>query len=70
MKVYRQLLTTGLSERGWRVRCRTAPLLLGRLALGPLAGRGGSAAKWLGYLDQFLLFPPLLWLEQIGRAHV
>jgi glycosyltransferase involved in cell wall biosynthesis len=32
--------------------------------LGRLASPGGAAAKWLGYLDQFLIFPLLLRLEQ------
>ncbi|WP_216909534.1 glycosyltransferase [Synechococcus sp. CCY 0621] len=34
----------------------TAPVLLARLAK-----YHQSFAKWLGYLDQFVLFPPLLW---------
>lgn len=59
MAAYRQLLAEGLAERGWAVRCRTAPVLLGRLA-----PAGSGAGKWLGYLDQLLIFPVLLALEQ------
>lgn len=59
MAAYRQLLAKGLAERGWLVRSRTAPVVLGRLV-----PAGSEPAKWLGYLDQFAIFPLLLMLEQ------
>lgn len=55
MRAYAELLAGGLAGRGHSCQLSTAPLLLGRLAR-----RGSSLAKWLGYLDQFLLYPPLL----------
>lgn len=58
MRCFAGLLAAGLRGRGHQVECCTAPVLLSRLA--PAAS---VAAKWLGYLDQFLLFPPLLWLR-------
>lgn len=59
MRGFAGMIATGLRSRGHHVECCTAPVLLGRLA------RANSrAAKWLGYLDQFLLFPPLLWWRQ------
>jgi glycosyltransferase involved in cell wall biosynthesis len=56
MQVFSETIQQGLRRRGHQVRIFTAPVVLTRLA------RPGSAlAKWLGYLDQFVLFPPLLW---------
>lgn len=59
MALYRQQVEEGLRERGHAVRALTAPVLLGRLG-----AAGSGAAKWLGYLDQFVLFPPLLLWQQ------
>ena len=49
-------IATGLRARGHCVREITAPLLLGRLAR-----RQRTLAKWLGYIDQFVLFRLQLW---------
>ncbi|MFM7086961.1 MAG: glycosyltransferase [Cyanobium sp.] len=59
MAHYRHLVASGLQQRGYRVQCLTAPVLLGRLA-----GPGSAAAKWLGYGDQLLIFPLLLFWRQ------
>lgn len=59
MAGYRKLAENGLRERGHRVKTLTAPRVLGRLVH---PSNGG--AKWLGYLDQLLIFPPLLLLRQ------
>lgn len=56
MRAFRDLIAAGLRRRGHQVTLCTAPVLLGRLG-----GSRPALTKWLGYLDQFLLFPPLLW---------
>jgi glycosyltransferase involved in cell wall biosynthesis len=58
MRAFADQIALGLRRRGFRVRELTAPVLLGRLLPRPHA-----AAKWLGYIDQFLIFPPWLWLQ-------
>jgi glycosyltransferase involved in cell wall biosynthesis len=58
MRIFADQISTGLRGRGYRVQEFTAPVLLGRLL-----PRTHAAAKWLGYLDQFLIFPPWLWLR-------
>ena len=58
MRAYADQIAAGLRGRGYWVQELTAPVLLGRL-LSP----SHAAAKWLGYFDQFLIFPPWLWLE-------
>ena len=58
MRTYAEALASGLAARGHKVRALTAPVLFGGLF--PLRH---PLAKWLGYLDQFLIFPPLLWLQ-------
>jgi glycosyltransferase involved in cell wall biosynthesis len=58
MRAYADLIRHGLQRRGHRVDTLTAHPHLGRLVR-----PGTPAAKWLGYLDQFLLFPPRLWLR-------
>jgi glycosyltransferase involved in cell wall biosynthesis len=66
MRGFADLIAVGLRSRGHRVQELTAPVLLARLALGhsPLA-KHSSLTKWLGYLDRFVLFPPLLWLRAL-----
>lgn len=61
MRAFANQIATGLRQRGHVVNELTAPVCLGRL-LPP----AHPAAKWLGYLDQFLIFPPLLWLRAIS----
>lgn len=58
MRAFADQIAAGLRRRGYRVQELTAPVLLGRLL-----PRSHSAAKWLGYFDQLLIFPPLLWLR-------
>jgi glycosyltransferase involved in cell wall biosynthesis len=58
MRTFADQIAVGLRSRGHLVQELTAPVLFGRLL-----GRSNSAAKWLGYFDQFLIFPPLLWLR-------
>lgn len=59
MRAFVQLLCEALEARGHRVRCESAPVLLGRLKL-PQAWR-----KWLGYVDCFVLFPLLFRCRQL-----
>lgn len=61
MAVFRELVQEGLRQRGHVVLSLTAPCIMGRFA-----PRGSAASKWLGYLDQLLLFPPLLFLWQVS----
>ncbi|MFO0017567.1 MAG: glycosyltransferase [Synechococcaceae cyanobacterium] len=55
MRAFAELLVGGMASRGHRCHTLTAPQRLGRLAR-----LGSGLAKWLGYVDQFLLFPPSL----------
>jgi glycosyltransferase involved in cell wall biosynthesis len=55
MGAFASQIAAGLRARGHTVDVFTAPVRLGRLA-----HRQRALAKWLGYLDQFILFPPLL----------
>jgi glycosyltransferase involved in cell wall biosynthesis len=59
MAAYRELLCEGAEALGYRVTQLTASVWLGRLG-----SRGGGMTKWLGYVDQFLLFPLKLWRQQ------
>ena len=56
MRSFALLIATGLRARGHQVREITAPLLLGRFAK-----RQRLFAKWLGYLDRYVLFHLQLW---------
>ena len=58
MRAFADQIAIGLRARGHQVQELTAPVLLARLAR-----RHSSLSKWLGYLDQFVLFQPLLWLR-------
>jgi glycosyltransferase involved in cell wall biosynthesis len=58
MRTFADQIAAGLRGRGHRVQELTAPVLLGRLL-----PRSHPGAKWLGYIDQFLIFPPWLWLK-------
>ena len=58
MAAYAGLIASGFRDRGCSVVEATAPVLFGRLF-----PRRTSLAKWLGYADQFLLFPPILWVR-------
>jgi len=59
MRAFVQLLCEDLEARGHRVRCESAPVLLGRLRL-PQTWR-----KWLGYVDCFVLYPLLFRCRQL-----
>lgn len=56
MRSFALQIATGLRDRGHHVREITAPVWLGRLAR-----RQSFLAKWLGYIDQYLLFRLRLW---------
>lgn len=58
MRAYADLIASALHCRGHRVLTLRPPVLFGRLLPRP-----HPLSKWLGYLDCFLLFPPLLWLR-------
>lgn len=58
MMAFAHQIAAGLRGRGHSVCELTAPVCLGLLL-----PRKHAAAKWLGYIDQFLIFPPLLWLR-------
>lgn len=55
MQRFASLLDTELRERGHRVQ-----LLQPRARLNRAGASPAGLAKWLGYLDKFVLFPPLL----------
>jgi glycosyltransferase involved in cell wall biosynthesis len=59
MRSFADQLVGGLRSRGHRVYEFTAPVVMARLAGGQRGLR-----KWLGYFDQFVLFPPLLLLRR------
>lgn len=58
MRSFSDQIAGGLRRRGYVVHELTPPVLLGRLF-----PRSHSAVKWFGYIDQFIIFPPLLWLK-------
>lgn len=58
MRAFADQIAAGLRARGYKVRELTAPVFLGGLL-----PRSHPAAKWLGYVDQFLIFPPWLRLQ-------
>jgi glycosyltransferase involved in cell wall biosynthesis len=58
MRAFADQIVSGLRRRGHRVQELTSPVFLGRLL-----PRSQPGAKWLGYVDQFLIFPPWLWLQ-------
>jgi glycosyltransferase involved in cell wall biosynthesis len=58
MRSYADQIAQGLQSRGHTVHQLTAPIFLSRLL-----PRHHPWAKLLGYGDQFVLFPPLLWLR-------
>lgn len=60
MRAFADQIAAGLRSRGHMVQELTAPPFLGRLL-----PRSHTAAKWLGYGDQFLIFPPWLWLRAL-----
>ena len=58
MRTFGDQIAVGLRARGHQVQELTAPVIFARLAR-----RHGVVTKWLGYLDKFVLFSPLLWLR-------
>jgi glycosyltransferase involved in cell wall biosynthesis len=60
MKAFASQVLSSMGTRGHSVKELTAPVLFGRLL-----PRKHVASKWLGYIDQFLIFPPLLWLRML-----
>lgn len=55
MQRFVELMYTGLKEAGHEVRLLQPPAILGKLNSSET-----GAGKWLGYVDRFLLFRPLL----------
>lgn len=64
MQRFADMLHEGLITAGHEVRSVRPPVWLGRLRRGET-----GLAKWIGYLDRFLLYPPLL-RRQIRWADV
>jgi len=64
MQRFAQMLREGLTPAGHEVRLVRPPVWLGRLRRGET-----GLAKWIGYLDRFVLYPPLL-RRQIRWADV
>jgi glycosyltransferase involved in cell wall biosynthesis len=64
MQRYADVLREGLAAAGHEVRLVQPPVWLGRLRRGE-----SGLAKWIGYLDRFVLYPPLL-RRQIRWADV
>jgi glycosyltransferase involved in cell wall biosynthesis len=58
MKAFADQLVYGLMARGHSVAQLTAPTIFGRLL-----HKSHPLSKWLGYIDQFVLFPPYLWFR-------
>lgn len=54
MPLFAALLERGMAARGHNVSVWECPVVFGRLA------SGGPFGKWLGYLDQFVVFPRLV----------
>jgi len=54
MPLFAALLERGMAERGHEVSVWECPVFFGRLAV------GGPLGKWLGYLDQFVVFPRII----------
>ena len=64
MQRFAEMLREGLAAAGHEVRLVRPPVWLGRLRRGE-----SGLAKWIGYLDRFVLYPPLL-RRQIRWADV
>ena len=64
MQRFAEMLREGLTAAGHEVRLVCPPVWLGRLRRGDT-----GLAKWIGYLDRFVLYPPLL-RRQIRWADV
>lgn len=60
MRIFAHLIASGLRYRGHSVYEFTAPVVFGRLPL-----RVKYLAKLAGYIDQFLIFPPLLFFRAV-----
>jgi len=61
MRRYADQISIGLQKRGHTVEVITAPVIFGSLFQS-----NKSFTKWLGYLDRFLIFPPLLLLKVLS----
>ena len=55
MQRFAEMMRQGLTDAGHEVRLVRPPVLLGRLRRGET-----GLAKWIGYIDRFLLYPPVL----------
>lgn len=59
MLLFAELLHRGMQEAGHDVRLIYPPAVLGRLRNGET-----GLAKWIGYIDRYILFPPLLRMQK------
>ena len=60
MESFSLKIANGLRSRGYSVDEFICPVVFGRKIL-----KSKLVTKWLGYIDQFLIFPPLLWLRAL-----
>lgn len=60
MRAVADQIGSGLRGRGYKVQDLTAPVFFGGLL-----PRSHPIAKWLGYIDQFLIFSSWLWLRAL-----
>jgi len=58
MARYAEMLQDQLVKRGYQVKVARPPAIITRLLK-----RIDGPRRWLGYIDKFVLFPPLLWLR-------
>jgi len=56
MRLFAQMLESGLRERGLQVALTIPPAVLF-----PKTNRNDGFWKWVGYLNKFVFFPPVLW---------
>jgi glycosyltransferase involved in cell wall biosynthesis len=63
MPLFAGLLEQGFRGRGWEVEVWECPVVFGRIPA-PCA-----LAKWLGYLDQFVVFPVIVWRRLQRESH-
>jgi len=62
---FNEMMVQGLRERGVETQLIRAPAMLGRIQV-----LGATVAKWLGYIDKFVLFRWRLWRKLAQRPAV
>ncbi len=63
MPRFARMIGDGMQQRGHDVEYWTSPRVLSRVTFVPY-----SLRKWLGYFDQFILYPPLLWFRVLRES--